>query len=76
MTEYNIVPTDNTSEQVAVTKDYLTTAEVGELLGVSRSTTLRLLRKHNVRAIRLGRKLRIPMDEVSRLELAVIERLG
>lgn len=45
----------------------LTTTEVAEALGISRRTVLRRVRDGSIRAMTLGRAVRIPRAEVERL---------
>ncbi|MEU7991851.1 helix-turn-helix domain-containing protein [Rothia amarae] len=56
--------------------DYLTTAELAQYLSVSRSTVHRLLRKHNIRVMQLGKRMRVPTAEAERLEAELYRELS
>ncbi|WP_068169362.1 helix-turn-helix domain-containing protein [Rothia sp. ND6WE1A] len=77
MTQNITTPTPSRFTVVSpASADYLTTAELGTYLGVSRSTVHRLLRKHKVRVIQLGRRMRVPTAEAERLEAELYKELS
>ena len=47
--------------------DYMSVAEMAEIVKVTRHTILRHIRAGTIRAVKFGRQYRIPADELDRL---------
>lgn len=62
-----VVPTDRELVENSGVRPALTTTEVAAALGVSRRTVLRRVEDGSIRAMRLGKAVRIPKAELDRL---------
>lgn len=55
------------SERGAMERRTLTVDEVALVLGISRGSAFRAVHRNEIRAVRIGRRLLVPRDEVERL---------
>lgn len=59
-------PLEQTRKPVNDIPRYMTVGEVMELLAMPRTTTMRWLKANNVAAVKFGKDIRVPHDDVLR----------